>query len=158
MGYIHFQPTDLHNFNPNHQEMTFPCPRTWEFVSNLVKGTSDLTIMRALLSGVVGPGTAMKFVTFSEEYSRIPKLDDVVKNPTTTPVPRELSTRWAITTMLTSHTNKSNVIPIMEYIKRFRPEEQMIYFRGAIARDNSLNTVPEVRAFLATITRFMHNI
>ena len=36
-SFIQFKPNGLHMFDPQHNEETFPCPRTWEFVSRLIK-------------------------------------------------------------------------------------------------------------------------
>ena len=158
IGFIHFQPQKLHMFNPDHQDLTFPCPRTWEFTSDLIKGDSDLAPLRSLLSGAIGPGVAMEFVAFSEEYTKIPPLSAILADPKTINIPKELSTRWAINTMVAAHTDKNNVKDLITFISRFKPEEQIIYFRSIMARDQTLVGIPEVRSELSKIMRFAHNV
>jgi hypothetical protein len=158
IGFMHFQPAKLHNFQPEHQDMTFPCPRTWEFTSALVKGVSDLIPLRAVLSGAIGPGAAMEFVAFSEEFARIPSLNTIINDPNNTNIPKELSTRWAILTMLSANTDHGNAKHVIKYITRFRPEEQIIYYRAISSRDHTIRSVPEVSAELVKVMRFMHNV
>lgn len=157
IGFMHFQPQKLHMFNPDHNDLTFACPRTWEFVSKLIKGETDLGPLRSLLSGVVSPGIAMEFVAFSEEYGKIPTMAAIINDPHGTPIPRELSTRWAITTMVSANTNATNAKDVVKFIARFRPEEQIIYYRAISSRDHTLRDIPEIAAELVKVMRFMHN-
>lgn len=156
IGFIEFQPKKLHLFNPDHQELTFPCPRTWEFTSNLIQSKQDVSDMLPLLSGVVGPGVALEFVKFCEEYTRIPKLSAIVNDPKNTMVPQEMSTRFAVLTMLMANSNVGNIKPMVEYIARFRPEEKIIFYRGALNRDPALRDVDEVSAELVKVMRFVN--
>lgn len=157
IGFIEFQPKKLHLFNPDHQELTFPCPRTWEFVSKLVKNKQDISDMIPLLSGAISPGVALEFVKFCEEYTRIPKLSAIVNDPKNTMVPVELSTRFAVLTMLMANSTVSNIKKVVEYISRFKPEEQIIFYRGALNRDPALRDVDEVAAELVKVMRFVNS-
>lgn len=157
LGFMHFQPHKLHMFNPDHADMTFACPRTWEFTSKLIKGDSDLTPLRALLSGVISPGIAMEFVTFSEEYQKIPKIDDIIANPDAIPIPKEASTRWAINSMVSANLTDQNVAPLVQFIGRFRPEERMVFFRSVAARDHKLRSHPLIAAELLKVMKFKYN-
>lgn len=156
VGFIEFQPTKLHLFSPDHQEMTFPCPRTWEFVSHLIKSKQDVSDMMALLSGVVGAGVALEFVKFCEEFTRIPKLSAIINDPKNIMVPVELSTRFAVLTMLMANSDQKNIKKVIQYIARFNPEEQIIFYRGALNRDQSLRDVDEVAAELIKVMRFVN--
>lgn len=157
IGFIEFQPKKLHLFNPDHQELTFPCHRTWEFVSKLIKNKQDVSDMIPLLSGAIGPGVALEFVKFCEEYTRIPKLSAIIGDPKNTMVPVELSTRFAVLTMLMANSTVSNIKKVVEYISRFKPEEQIIFYRGALNRDPALRDVDEVAAELVKVMRFVNS-
>lgn len=157
IGFIEFQPKKLHLFNPDHQELTFPCPRTWEFVSRLIINMVDVSDMIPLLSGVVGPGVALEFVKFCEEYTRIPKLSTIISDPKNTMVPVELSTRFAVLTMLMANSTVGNIKKVVEYVARFKPEEQIIFYRGALNRDPALRDVDEVSSELIKVMRFVNS-
>lgn len=155
-GFIEFQPNKLHMFRPDHQEMTFPCPRTWEFTSDLIKPEATVAPLLALLAGTVGPGVAMEFVTFCEEFTRIPKLSAIVSDPVNTMVPSELSTRFAVLTMLMANSDMGNIKKVVQYVARFRPDEQIIFYRGVLNRDQKLRDVNEVAAELVKVMQFVN--
>lgn len=157
IGFIEFQPTKLHVFSPDHQEMTFPCPRTWEMTSDLVKDLPDVSNKVALLSGVIGQGYAFEFVKFCEEYMRIPKLSAIVNDPTKIMIPVELSTRFAVLTMLMANVDLQNVKKVVQYIARFNPDEAIIFYRGALNRDPKLREVDEVSSELIKVMKFVNS-
>ncbi len=57
---IKFKPELLHRFDTSTSELTFPCPRTWEFASKVIinKATID-HITKTRLAGTVGEGAAV---------------------------------------------------------------------------------------------------
>ena len=44
--FIQMRPDLLHQFDPQSKEKAFPCPRTWEFVSNIARRRRDLSPSR----------------------------------------------------------------------------------------------------------------
>lgn len=156
-GFIDFQPTKLHMFNPDHQDSTFPCPRTWEFVSNLIKNTADVSDDMTLLSGAVSAGVALEFVRFCENYTKIPSLASILADPANAPIPTEMSTRFATLSMLAAYSDGQNIKEIIKYMKRFRPEEELIFYRNASARDPYLKSNPDVLQELVRVMHFVNN-
>jgi hypothetical protein len=157
IGFIEFQPSKLHLFNPDHSEMTFPCPRTWEFVSKLILDTPDVSDMMSLIAGTIGMGVGFEFVKFCEEYTRIPKLSSIVNDPKNIMIPMEISTRFAVLTMLMAHVDLQNVKKVIQYVGRFEPDEQIIFYRGCLNRDPKLREVDEVAAELVKVMRFVNS-
>ena len=157
IGFIEFQPSKLHLFNPDHNEMTFPAPRTWEFVSKLIIDTPDVSDMMSLIAGTIGMGVGFEFVKFCEEYTRIPKLSSIVNDPKNIMIPMEISTRFAVLTMLMAHVDLQNVKKVIQYVGRFEPDEQIIFYRGCLNRDPKLREVDEVAAELVKVMRFVNS-
>ena len=157
IGFIEFQPSKLHLFNPDHSEMTFPAPRTWEFVSKLIIDTPDVSDMMSLIAGTIGMGVGFEFVKFCEEYTRIPKLSSIVNDPKNIMIPLEISTRFAVLTMLMAHVDLQNVKKVIQYVGRFEPDEQIIFYRGCLNRDPKLREVDEVAAELVKVMRFVNS-
>lgn len=140
VGFISYMPSRLMNFSPDHQEKTFACPRTWEFVSRLVKGQTISPATGPRVAGAIGEGVAVEFITFAEEYDRLPKIHQIVANPKTVPVPPEMSTKFATITMLTQHLDAASIGPVLTYVSRFDLELQILFYRAANA------AAPELRA------------
>jgi len=155
IGFIEFQPDKLHYFQPDHHDLTFACPRTWEFTSKLVKGVTEIKPLIPLLSGVISPGIAMEFAAFCEEYTKIPKIESIINDPEYARVPVEISTRFAVITMLMANSDENNIKPLVKYMLRFSPEEQIIFFRGIINRNPKLRDIPEVEQAIIKVISFV---
>lgn len=140
VGFISYMPTRLMNFRPDHTEKTFACPRTWEFLSRLIKGQPVTQASGPRIAGAIGEGVAVEFITFAEEYDRLPKIDQIVAAPRSVPVPSEMSTKFATITMLTQHLDAASIGPVLTYVARFDLELQILFFRAANV------AAPELRA------------
>lgn len=157
LGFIEFQPSKLHYFDPNHHNKTFPCPRTWEFVSKLIHGKPLEEISLPLLAGAISDGVAVEFHTFLQEYEKLPKIAKIVEDPEGTEVPENASTKYAVVTMLVDHVNTDNMKKIVTYVKRLPPEFQVIFFRGVVQKDMSLKQHPAFKENILDLTRFLHD-
>jgi len=140
IGFIGYMPSKLMDFRPDHQDKTFPCPRTWEFLSRLIKDTDVSEEVAPRIAGTIGAGVATEFITFAQEYTRLPKLADILARPTTTAVPKEMSTKFAVISMLTEHLDPRHIDPMLDYVARFDLELQILFFRAVNAREPKLRT------------------
>jgi len=80
----------FHLFHPDNGDGPFPCPRTWEFASEVVKSFASSEqerkdLLGPLLEGTVGPGAAAEFMAFLESTHLCPTADSVVADPLTAP-------------------------------------------------------------------------
>ena len=73
--FITYEPDLLHQFDPRSKERAFPCPRTWEFASNIVKHRNGLdpSAERALFRGTVGEAAAVEFAAFLKVWRELPQ-------------------------------------------------------------------------------------
>jgi len=140
IGFINYMPSKLMDFRPDHTDTTFACPRTWEFLSKLIKGKEVSTSSSARVSSAIGEGNAVEFITFAQEYERLPKLPDILAKPLTAPIPPESSTKYAVMSMLVENFNTRNLDDILDYVERFDVELQIIFCRGAVARDKTIRS------------------
>ena len=64
--FVQLESTLLHQFDPQSKEKAFPCPRTWEFTSNIVhrRNGLDPAVERALFRGTIGEAAAVEFAAF----------------------------------------------------------------------------------------------
>jgi hypothetical protein len=138
-SYIEFKPNNLYQFSPEHNDRTFACPRTWEFVSKLISNWKEIDKSKlALIAGTVSEGVAREFIAFCREFEQLPKISSIIANPKDAPVPSEPSTRYAVAGAVGAHMNTDNAAKLMEYVDRLPPEFQHITLRGAIKRTPAL--------------------
>lgn len=134
IGFINYMPSKLMDFRPDHTDTTFPCPRTWEFLSRLIKGQEVNESHGARISAAIGEGTAVEFMTFAREFHRLPKFRDIISDPIGTPVPSEASTKYATMSMLIENFDEQNLDRVLDYVGKFGVELQVIFCRGAVTR------------------------
>lgn len=145
LSFIAFKPDLLHRFTPDHAECSFPCPRTWEDVSDLIKDDeiigSDLT---PILAGTIGEGAAMEFKTFTRIYQDLLTIEQITNDPEHVRMPSEPSTLYALTGSIAHNANKKNIAKLMPFISRMGPEFQVVTMRQIVKRDPELNEVEAV--------------
>jgi len=157
IGYLESQPGKLHEFDPDHNDKTFACPRTWEFASKLIKGKSFEQINLPLLAGTISEGAAVSFHAFLKEYEYLPKIEEIIANPQSAPVPDRTSTQYATASMLLEYFTKGNFNELATYMKRFSADFQVVFFRGIASRDKTMARNPEYATHIQHLTRFLND-
>jgi hypothetical protein len=156
ISFISYMPTRLMDFRPDHIDKTFPCPRTWEFLSRLIKDEPVSHKILARVAGTIGAGVATEFITFCKEFDRLPKVDDIISDPANVSLPPEVSTKYATMSMLVEHFKEKTVKPILEYIGRFDIEMRILFMRGAVSTDPDLPIKNEAfAAEMKTLARYL---
>ena len=122
--FIQMRPDLLHDFNPDSAEKAFPCPRTWEFVSNIVnqRASLDPSIERALYRGTVGEAAAVDFTAFLRVWREMPHPRAVIDDPENADIPDNTMALIALCGALYRMANDINVGSIVTYAKRLRNE------------------------------------
>lgn len=150
MSYIESRPDNLHKFDPQHNDKTFSCPRTWYFASKLIKNSNEsLRDNIAMLSGTIGEAVAHEFVSYTELYTHLPSFKDILTSPLTTNVDVEPAMLYAIAHMIAANTDKTNLVKLMQYITRLPIEFETITLQNIIRRDNSIVQEECVRNWIA---------
>lgn len=147
-SYLHFQPDSLHKFNPDHQEDTFPCPRTWEFTSDVIKPYDKLKHNKLpLLAGCIGEGEARQFFAFTQ--IRVPTIQQIMSNPMNIAISNEPGTQYALAGLVGHHLNKTSAKQLMPFISRLTIDFQVLCLRAAIARDRTVKNADTVKSWIA---------
>ncbi len=156
-SFIGYMPSKLMDFRPDHQDKTFPCPRTWEFLSRLIKDQYVSAEIAPRIAGTIGAGVAVEFITFAQEFDRIPKLRDITADPRATEVPKESSTKYATVSMMIENFDHRNLDAIIAYVSRFDIEFQVIFCRGAATKDKTIrDTHQKFSEYLLKMARYLH--
>lgn len=140
IAFVNEVPSRLMKFDPSIAglDKTFACPRTYEFLSRLIKGRDIENKHLGRIAGTIGKGTAVEFLTFVQNYGKIPKLADILANPNAVPLPQEASTKYATMFMLVEHADWQNIDPMLTYIKQFGLDQQIVFGKSVHAKDKLL--------------------
>lgn len=156
IAFLSYKREYLMDFNPNHHDKTFCCPRTWEFMDKLLK-INDVDDKRTpLYAGTITSGVAANFVQFCKVYQSIPDVKAIEADPRNIAVPDGADRRWAVTTHLIDYTTPKNIADLGEYIKRFPLEFRVIYYRSLLIRQPELRSNPDFSQALIEISKYLH--
>jgi MoxR-like ATPase len=151
-SYLQFKPDMLHKFDPNHQDKTFPCPRTWHFMSDIMKPWV-LTVPQTKLptiAGTVGAGPAREFHSFCQIYEDIPTMDQIMADPEHCHFGNEPSMHYALAGMIAANLKASNAAILFTFLNRLAADFQVTAVRAAIARDRSIKKEAAFREWYKT--------
>jgi hypothetical protein len=149
---IKFKPELLHRFDTSTNELTFPCPRTWEFASKVITNKAKIDhITKTRLAGTIGEGAAVELATYSEIYQNLPTIEQILKNPKSGwKVPKEPSEQYAVTTMLAHNSAPDNIDKLIVAINRLPVDFQVITFKDIYKRTPILKGHPVIKEWIAT--------
>ena len=142
--FIRFRPGQLHDFDPRSKENAFPCPRSWEKLSNVKKAKVPSEIEFELYSGIVGQAAATEYVGFLRTYREMPDIAEILMNPQSGPIPEKAQIKYAVCGSLALRANQENAEKVLTYAMRLPKEfEAMLVsdslkIHGKDFSDNSL--------------------
>lgn len=145
VAFLSMRPELLHKFDRDAQ--TFPCPRTWKFVSDMVATKLDHTIEAGVIEGSVGTGAAVEFMAFLSLYRNCPSIDEILKAPKTSDVPEQPAVRWAIASALAVRATVKNMNAVVTYLSRLPQEYYILGMKELGVRNQSLCKTPEFIAW-----------
>ena len=153
--FIQLRPELLHVFDPQSREAAFPCPRTWEFVSNVVnqRGSLDPAAERALFRGAVGEAAAVEFSAFLKVWRELPHPRAVIDDPENADVPENASALIALCGSLYRMADDVNLGSIVSYAMRLRREVGEFLVGSCVRREPDLQHTDAFIRWAAARTR-----
>lgn len=156
IAFLNYQSTKLMDFRPDHNEKTFCCPRTWEFMNRLIKGKDVTDNKTQLYAGAITSGVAVDFVTFTKVYQDMPSLKDILADPEGMNVPADPPTRWAVISMLMEKATSENFPDICIYVNRFPSDFRVLFFRSLLVRQPKMRSHPAFAKALSELARYFN--
>jgi hypothetical protein len=157
IAFLSWKPSLLLDFKPDHNDKTFCCPRTWEFLNRLIKGKEVTHDKAALYGGTITSGTAVEFTNFTKVYDSLPKLRDILQDPLGTPLPGDPPVRYAVITFLQEKVEDDSFEAITQYVNRMTAEFRVLFFRGLMIRKPILRAHPAFRSAMVELSRYLND-
>jgi len=96
IAFLRFRPELLFDFDPAHNPVAFPSPRSWEFAHRaLQKFGTHSNLLVATLQACVGPAAGIELAAFVENLDQLPDIDAIVRGESVS-VPREIDLQYAV--------------------------------------------------------------
>jgi hypothetical protein len=91
-------------------------------------------------TGKIGEGAQMHLFATLELQKIMPKFEDIVKMPKSTPIPESADAQMMVCFTLAAQVVSENMAPVIDYVDRFPSEFAICFGKAALARDVKLVT------------------
>lgn len=100
IAFLRFRPELLFDFDPEHNPVAFPSPRSWEFAHRaLQKFGGQPALLAEALKACVGPAAGIELAAFVDNLDKLPDVDAVLRGEPV-PMPQETDLQYAVATAL----------------------------------------------------------
>jgi len=132
IAFLRFRPELLFDFDPAHNPVAFPSPRSWEFAHRALRKFADAPdLLPGALQACVGPAAGIELSAFVANLDQMPDLDAITRGEPVS-VPREIDLQYAVAAALVGRAIRVLDTPdgqrvighILDYAGRF-PEREM---------------------------------
>jgi hypothetical protein len=150
IGFLRFRPDLLFDFNPEHNPVAFPSPRSWEFAHRaLFKFAAQAALLPGSLEACVGRAAGVELFAFIQSLENLPDIDAILRGESIE-CPGEIDLQYAIACALVSRAIGCDGDPavlgnLLNYAGRFRPREMGVMLVSDLQRavGPALFSVPE---------------
>ena len=151
LGFLDYNPGMLMKFDPASDQLSFPTPRSWEMVSNILNHVSgNISAVYPLIAGCIGEGAAYELRTWSEVVSKIPRVEKIFDG-TAESVPSHPEILFALSSEIPAfargHHSEDEIKNAVDYASHLPVE-----FRNKIFTD--LLQIKKIRKILSKIPTF----
>lgn len=156
IAYLSQFPSKLMDFRPDHNEKTFCCPRTWEFVNALIKDKDVSDESATLLAGTITSGTAVDFVQFTKVFHNLVTIAEIRKDPANCRMPTDVGAKWAVTSHMMEKVTEENFDDLAVYADRFTIDFRILFYRSILVRNPNLRQHPAFIRAMSALARYLH--
>jgi hypothetical protein len=165
IGFLRFRPELLFDFDPAHNPVAFPTPRSWEFAHRALQKFADQpTLLLGSLQACVGPAAGIELKAFVDNLENMPSLDAILQGEDVA-VPEEIDLQYAIASALVgrairaqgSENAKEIYGRILDYAGHFPQREMGVMLVSDMQRaiGDVLFSVPEFQNWAEQIVDVM---
>ena len=165
IAFLRFRPELLFDFDPAHNPVAFPTPRSWEFAHRALKkfgGMPDLLL--SALQACVGPAAGIELNAFISNLDQLPDIDAILRGDEV-PVPEGIDLQYAVASALVGRAirarDEGNGPEVygkaLNYAGRFSQKEMGIMLVSDLHRavGQELFTIPEFSPWAQDVAKVM---
>jgi hypothetical protein len=132
IAFLRFRPELLFDFDPAHNPVAFPSPRSWEFAHRALQKFDDHPqLLQGTLQACVGPAAGVELHAFVSSLDKMPDLDAILAGESV-PTPEEIDLQYAVAAALVGRAIRAHEAGngveihgrILDYAQQF-PQREM---------------------------------
>ncbi len=165
LGYLSFDSSKLHP-ETNTDDEAFPTPRSWMFVSDILKasGVDSPSEVHHLISGCIGLAAALEFEAWCKVYRNLPDIGEILDG-NGKDCPKKPDVMYALISAVTSRILEDpdgitdwNLENACRYLKKFPVDFAAKFYRDIMVQETiktRLTGVPAYREWMKRNRQFM---
>jgi len=161
IAFLRFRPEQLFNFDPAHNPVAFPTPRSWEFAHRaLHKFMDSPELLLGSLQACVGPAAGIELKAFVDSLDQMPDLDAILRGEDIK-APKEVDLQYAVAAALVGRAIRAKGTPeapetyghILNYAKAFKLKEMGVMLVSDMLRaiGDDMFAIPEFAGWAQSI-------
>jgi len=165
IAFLRFRPDLLFDFDPAHNPVAFPSPRSWEFAHRALQKFGDNPhLLLPALQACVGPAAGIELKAFVDNLDNLPDIDAILRGEEV-PVPKEIDLQYAVAAALVGSAIRAKAGGnaneaygrILDYARRFPQREMGVMLVSDMQRaiGAGLFEVPQFAAWAKSIADVM---
>lgn len=165
IAFLRFRPELLFDFDPAHNPIAFPSPRSWEFAHRALRKFEDHPeLLQGTLQACVGPAAGIELNAFVASLDQMPDLDAIMAGEDV-PVPKEIDLQYAVAAALVGRAIRARegadgatvIGRILAYAQRFPQREMGVMLVSDLYRalGNTVFEVPEFATWAQAVSDVM---
>lgn len=165
IAFLRFRPELLFDFDPAHNPVAFPSPRSWEFTHNALQKFFDHPeLFLGTLQACVGPAAGVELNAFIANMENMPDLDAIIAGEDV-PAPKEIDLQYATATALVGRAIRAKETAdaekvhgrILDYARNFPQREMGVMLVSDMHRaiGDDIFAVPEFASWADAIADIM---
>lgn len=162
IAYLSRYPSKLMDFRPDHNEKTFCCPRTWEFVNRQLQineiGTNGkgLDAKKAFkYAGKITSGVAVDFIQFTRVFENLINISDITADPMSCRIPNDPAEQWANIAHMCEVVDEKNFGDLSTYANRFSLDFKVLFFRSVLVQKPKLRSHHAFASAMQALNRYL---
>ena len=167
IAFLRFRPELLFEFDPSHNPVAFPSPRSWEFAHRaLQKFGGHGSLLVNTLQACVGPAAGIELGAFVANLDQLPDLDAILRREMVT-MPKEIDLQYAVASALVGRALRARQEStaearevygaILDFAGRFRQREMGVMLVSDLHRaiGQEIFAVPEFAPWAQAVAEVM---
>jgi hypothetical protein len=165
IAFLRFRPELLFDFDPAHNPVAFPSPRSWEFAHRaLQKFVDHPQLLQGALQACIGPAAGVELHAFVSSLDKMPDLDAILRGEEVS-MPNEIDLQYAVASALVGRAIRANQAEdgqqvhgrILEYAGRFPQREMGVMLVSDMHRaiGEALFSVPQFNDWAQAVSDVM---
>lgn len=160
IGFIgQYGESKLLDFRPDHHDKTFACPRTWEFLNNLLriytKRKEEMSEDHlAAITGTISMGMGTEFWAYCKSWKQLVTPREILADPQNCRIPTGAPIRWTTISSIVQAADDQNFKKLSTYVDRFDMGFRLLFYRLLKMRKPEMRYNPEFIDAMALIDQY----